>query len=59
MLSTILFFVVLAAVMLNTEEVCQSRFSIGGCILSNLSYADDIALLNECSIKLQEFVIMN
>ena len=42
--------------MLKTEEVCKSGFSIGGFTLSNLSYADDIALLNECSIKLQEFV---
>ena len=31
-------------------------FSIGGHILSNLSYADDIALTNECSLKLQLFV---
>ena len=56
MLSAILFCVALAAVMLKTEEVCKSGFSIGGITLSNLSYADDIALLNECSLKLQEFV---
>ena len=56
MLSAILFCVALAAVMLKTEEVCKSGFSIGGYTLSNLSYADDIALLNECSLKLQEFV---
>ena len=41
--------------MVKTEEVCNSGFSIGGRILSNLSYADDIALTNECPIKLQEF----
>ena len=56
MLSAVLFCVALAAVMLKTEEVCDSGFSIGGRILSNLSYADDIALLNECSTKLQLFV---
>jgi len=56
MLSAILFCVALAAVMLKTEEVCNSGFSIGGRILSNLSYADDIALTNDCSIKLQGFV---
>ena len=42
--------------MLKTEDVCNSGFSIGGCILSNLSYADDIALLNKCTAKLQDFV---
>ena len=56
MLSAILFCVALAAVMLKTEETCGSGFSIGGRILSNLSYADDIALLNECPSKLQNFV---
>ena len=42
--------------MLKAEDVCNSGFSIGGCVLSNLSYADDIALLNECTAKLQDFV---
>ena len=56
MLSAILFCVALAAVMLRTEETCQSGFSIGGQILTNLSYADDIALTNECPSKLQLFV---
>ena len=56
MLSAVLFCVALATVILKTEEVCGSGFSIGGRILSNLSYADDIALLNECSTKLQQFV---
>ena len=56
MLSAILFCVALAAVMLKTEESCNSGFSIGGRIISNLSYADDIALTNECPIKLQSFV---
>ena len=56
MLSAILFCVALAAVLFKTEEVCGSGFSIGGIDISNLSYADDIALLNECSLKLQHFV---
>ena len=56
MLSAILFCVALAAVMLKTEASCGSGFSIGGRILSNLSYADDISLLNECPTKLQNFV---
>jgi len=56
MLSAILFCVALAAVMLQTEETCNSGFSIGGNILSNLSYADDIALTNECPHMLQQFV---
>ena len=56
MLSAVLFCVALAAVILKTEETCNSGFSIGGQILSNLSYADDTALLNFCSQKLQEFV---
>ena len=42
--------------MLKTEESCNSRFSIGGRIISNLSYVDYIALTNECSIKVQSIV---
>ena len=56
MLSAILFCVALAAVILQTDETCNSGFSIGGNILSNLSYADDIALTNSCPHKLQQFV---
>ena len=56
MLSAILFCVALADFMLKTEEVCKRGFSIGGYTLANLSYADDIAFLNECLLKLQEFV---
>ena len=56
MLSAILFCVALAAVILKTEDNCQTGFSIGGRILSNLSYADDIALVNECLSHLQAFV---
>ena len=56
MLISVLFCVALAAVLFKTEEACGSGFSIGGIDISNLSYADDIALLNECSLKLQHFV---
>ena len=56
MLSAILFCVALAAVILKTEDVCNTGFSIGGHIISNLSYADDIALSNTCPANLQLFV---
>ena len=56
MLSAILFCVALAAVILKTEDVCNTGFSIGGHIISNLSYADDIALTNTCPANLQTFV---
>ena len=56
MLSAILFFVALAAVILKTEVTCNTGFSIGGHIISNLSYADDIALTNTSSTNLQFFV---
>ena len=56
MLSAILFCVALAAVILKTEEACNSGYPIGGCILPNLSYADDIALVNDCLKNLQLFV---
>ena len=50
MLSAILFCIALATIVLKTEEVCKSGFYIGSFTLSNLSYADDITLLNECSL---------
>ena len=56
MLSAILFCVALAAVILKTEVTCNTGFSIGGHIISNLSYADDIALTNTSSTNLQFFV---
>ena len=56
MLSAILFCVALAAVILKTEDSCQSGYSIGGYLLSNLSYADDIAVVNDCLAHLQSFV---
>ena len=57
MLSAILFCIVLADVILKTEQQCpDSGFSIGGLILSNLAYADDIALINRDIPNLQSFV---
>ena len=57
MLSAILFCIVLASVILKTEQQCpDSGYSIGGQILSNLSYADDIALLNIDIASLQRFI---
>jgi hypothetical protein len=55
-LSAILFCVVLAAVILKTEEENNTGFSIGGQILSNLSYADDIAAINTDITNLQDFI---
>ena len=44
MLSETLFRVTL--VILRTEDACNTGFSIGGHIISNLSYTDDTALIN-------------
>ena len=53
-LSAILFCIVAAAVVTDMEENCASGFSIGGHLLSNLSYADDMAIINDSKEKLQE-----
>ena len=55
-LSAILFCIVIAAIITKSEEDCQSGFSIGGQLLSNLSYADDIALVNNVTSDLQQFI---
>lgn len=55
-LSAILFCIVAATIILQTEEECPSGFSIGGYLLSNLSYADDMAIINNSRQKLQEFL---
>ena len=54
-LSALLFCIIIAAIITKSEE-CQSGFSIGGQLLSNLSYADDIALINSKSNDLQQFI---
>ena len=56
MLSAILFCVALAAVILRTEDATNTGLSIGGHIISNLSYADDIALTINSPANLKHFV---
>ena len=46
-LSAILFCIVIASIIAKAEEDCGTGFSIGGRILSDLTYADDIALINQ------------
>ena len=55
-LSAILFCIVIASIILKTESVCSSGFSIGGYLLSNLGYADDIAVLNNSSVNIQQYI---
>ena len=55
--SAILFCIVLSSVIMKTEEQSpDSGYSVGGQILSNLAYADDIALANRDIHDLQNFV---
>jgi len=56
-LSAVLFCVALAFVLLKTEETCGTGFSIAGLIISNFGYDDDLAFVNNCPCKLQEFLI--
>ena len=55
-LSALLFCIVIAAIITKAEEDCQTGFSIGGQLLSNLTYADDIALINRTQKDLQQFI---
>ena len=55
-LSAILFCIVIAAIISKAESDCKSGFSIGGHLLSNLSYADDIAAINQSPKDLQAFL---
>ena len=55
-LSALLFCIVIAAIILKAESDCKSGFSIGGHLLSNLSYADDIAAINRSQEELQAFL---
>ena len=43
----------IAAIISKAESDCKSGFSIGGHLLSNLSYADDIAAINQSPKDLQ------
>ena len=55
-LPALLVCIVIAAIILKTESDCKSGFSIGGHLLSNLSYADDIAATNTSKEELQAFL---
>ena len=55
-LSAILFCIVIAALVLQVENECTSGFSIGGHTLSNLSYADDIAVISNSRCELQIYL---
>ena len=48
--------IVTAAVISKTESDCESGYSIGGHLLSNLTYADDIAAINSTQSQLQDFL---
>ena len=55
-LSALLFCIVIASIIYKTEATCNSGFSIGGHLLSNLGYADDIAAVNNSSSEMQKFI---
>ena len=55
--SAILFCIVISAIILKSETECNSGFSIGGHLLSNLRYADDdIAAISGSCQELQAFL---
>ena len=57
MLSAILFCVALSAAIFKTEKECiDSGFIVGGELISNLSYADDIAFTNSSIANLQSLL---
>ena len=55
-LAAILFCIIVASIILLSEEECDTGFSIGGQILSNLSYADDIAVMSHDRVKLHKLI---
>ena len=55
-LAALLFCILLATVILKTEEETKSGFKIGGHIISNISFADDIAATNENEQNLQTYI---
>lgn len=52
---TYLFCIVILALIQHIESECQFGYPIGG-LLSNLSYADDIAVLSDSRSELQRFL---
>ena len=57
-LSALLFCIVIAAIIWKSESDCQSEFSIGGELISNLTYADDIALVNTAQKDLKKLTTL-
>ena len=55
-LSALLFCIVIATMILKAESHCDSGYSVGGHLLSNLSYADDIAAIATSCAGLQQFL---
>ncbi len=55
-LSAILFCIVIASVLQKVEEECNSGFTIGGQLISNLSYADNIAVVGSSMESLHKYL---
>ena len=55
-LSALLFCIVISAIVTKAKEDCQTGFSNAGQLLSNLTYADDIALKNRIQQDLQQCI---
>ena len=55
-LSALVFCIVIATVILHAEAECNSRYSISGNLISNLSYPDDTAAISRSSKELKQFL---
>ena len=55
-LAAILFILLLADVIRNTNMEISTGYTVGGVCISNLSYADDIAAMNDSIFELQRYV---
>ena len=55
-LSALLFCIVITIVIWKAESDCMSGFTIGGQLISNLAYADDISLRNSSQRELQKLL---
>ena len=55
-LSALLFCLVIAHVLSKVEEDCDSSYSVGGQLISNLSYADDIAVISNSIEDIQGYL---
>ena len=54
-LSALLLCIVITTVIWKAEPDCMSGFTIGGQLIANLAYADDISLTNSSQRELQKF----